>query len=187
MAIFGAPLRDVGQEAGIQARIAEALRQQQPAQFQPRKRTLSDNLGLLADAFRGTHDNEALLLDQEQQERAAWSAQQQNQQARNEWLFRQQWERANPKPSTAAPHYWETNNGSLGVIGPDGKPQIVYEDPTPKMNYIPDGLGGGQWVAVPTSTPSVTAPTAPVGALKPVGKLTPITGGASHSGSRGFR
>ncbi|MBO9580332.1 MAG: hypothetical protein J7498_05525 [Sphingobium sp.] len=36
----------------------------------------------------------------------------------------------------AQPHYWETNNGSLGMIGPDGTPQIVYQDPTPKIDWI---------------------------------------------------
>ncbi|MEG3178180.1 hypothetical protein U1872_18210 [Sphingomonas sp. RB3P16] len=35
-----------------------------------------------------------------------------------------------------APHYWETNNGSLGMVGADGKPAIVYQDPTPKITTI---------------------------------------------------
>lgn len=34
------------------------------------------------------------------------------------------------------PHYWETNNGSLGMIGPDGQPRILYNDPTPRTDYI---------------------------------------------------
>jgi len=42
-----------------------------------------------------------------------------------------------------APHYWETNNGSLAVVGADGKPTILYQDPTPKIDWItatnPDG------------------------------------------------
>lgn len=40
----------------------------------------------------------------------------------------------NRKP--AEPHYWETNNGSLGMIGADGQPHIAYQDPTPKINWI---------------------------------------------------
>jgi hypothetical protein len=55
------------------------------------------------------------------------------------------------------PHRWESNDGSLMELGPDGQLRIAYADPTPKMNFIPDGRGGGQWVAVPTS-----APTAPI-------------------------
>lgn len=51
----------------------------------------------------------------------------------------------------AQPHYWETNNGSLAKIDENGQPVVVYNDPTPKMNFIPDGMGGGQWVAVPTN------------------------------------
>ncbi|WP_426265153.1 hypothetical protein [Sphingomonas sp. PWP1-2] len=39
-------------------------------------------------------------------------------------------------PKATAPHYWETNNGSLGMVGADGKPAIVYQDPTPKINWI---------------------------------------------------
>ena len=42
------------------------------------------------------------------------------------------------------PHFWETNNGSLGMVDPaTGKPTILYEDPTPKINWVtadnPDG------------------------------------------------
>lgn len=103
-----------------------------------------------------------------------------------------QWERQNPKPT--APHYWETNNGSLGVVGPDGKPQILYTDPTPKIDWIqakdpatgqitlyPMQQGGGGPVsgALPGAIPPPPAgiPTAPVG------KLTPIGGGAGNSAS----
>lgn len=58
-----------------------------------------------------------------------------------DWKAKQEWERANPAPR--APHYWETNDGSLGAIGPDGKPTILFKDPTPKVDWItannPDG------------------------------------------------
>lgn len=66
-----------------------------------------------------------------------------------------------------APHYWESNDGSLHMIGADGAPVEVYHDPTPKMNFIPDGMGGGSWVAVPTM-PSGTAPSAPIGKITPI-------------------
>jgi hypothetical protein len=81
------------------------------------------------------------------------------------WKQQYDYEVAHPKPSTAGPHYWESNDGSLHEIGDDGKPVEVYHDPTPKMNFIPDGMGGGQWVAVPTM---------PSGTPTPVGKITPL-------------
>jgi hypothetical protein len=61
-----------------------------------------------------------------------------------------QWQAAHKTP--AQPHYFEANNGDQYAIGPDGQPQKLFADPTPKMNFIPDGRGGGQWLAVPTNT-----------------------------------
>lgn len=84
-----------------------------------------------------------------------------------DWKRQYDYEVGHPKPSTAGPHYWESNDGSLHAIGDDGKPTEVYHDPSPKMNFIPDGMGGGQWVAVP-SLPSQS------GTPSPVGKITPL-------------
>lgn len=47
----------------------------------------------------------------------------------------------NRKP--AEPHYWETNDGSLGMIGADGKPTIAYKDPTPKVTTLAVDNGDG--------------------------------------------
>jgi len=68
----------------------------------------------------------------------------------DDWRQQYDYERSNPKPSTAQPYRWESNDGSLMELGPDNQPRKVYADPTPKMNFIPDGMGGGRWVAVPT-------------------------------------
>ena len=86
-----------------------------------------------------------------------------------------QWKDAHRAP--AAQHFFEANNGDEGAIDPvTGQVNILWHDPTPKMNFIPDGMGGGQWVAVPTGAASAgNLPTAPVG------KLTPIDGGAGPS------
>ena len=70
------------------------------------------------------------------------------------------------KPAT--PYRWESNNGSLMELGADGNPSVRYKDPTPRMNFIPDGMGGGRWVPLPGQE---TAPPAPVG------RLTPLQGG----------
>jgi hypothetical protein len=100
-----------------------------------------------------------------------------------------QWQADHKNP--VQPHYWETNNGSLGMIGSDGKPVIAYQDPDAKMNFIPDGMGGGNWVAVPStaagSAPALTAGGMPPPPTAPVGKITPIGGGAPSRGGATFR
>jgi hypothetical protein len=123
-----------------------------------------------ADDFMRREDMRAMLpvqAAQEQRKRAQEFA---------DFTRKYDYQAAHPKPT--APYRFEANDGDVYQIGADGKPQRVFDDPTPKMNFIPDGLGGGQWAAVPSSAPS--APTAPVG------KLTPIEGGASPTGLRTF-
>ena len=102
-------------------------------------------------------------------------------------------------PKQTAPHFWESNDGSLGMVGPDGVPRILYQDPTPKITTLaldngdgtktlvrvgPDGMpigsnfqgGGGQ------TSSGGAVPTAPVG------RLTPITqGGPSQPAMGNFR
>jgi hypothetical protein len=90
----------------------------------------------------------------------------------------------------AQPHYFEANNGDQYAIGPDGKPQKLFADPTPKMNFITDGMGGGDWFAVPMTGAGGYAPP-PTGAspavpTAPVGRITPIGGGAPSQGARNF-
>jgi len=77
------------------------------------------------------------------------------------------WERDNRKP--VQPHYWETNDGSLGMIGADGKPQIVYQDRTPKITWIQAENADGTKTLIPvgpngpiagTSAAQPTAPSA---------------------------
>lgn len=49
----------------------------------------------------------------------------------------------------AAPHYWETNDGSLGMVGPDGQPVVLYKDPTPKVDWIRAENGDGTVTLTP--------------------------------------
>lgn len=99
------------------------------------------------------------------------------------------------KPS--APHYWETNNGSLAAVGPDGMPKIVYEDPTPKQGVVAIDNADGTKTLYPTvngvpvgMTPG--APQAAVGGAIPLqnGALPPgfklRSGGAAPAGQRPF-
>lgn len=74
---------------------------------------------------------------------------------RQDFMFEHDYKRNNPMPSDRAPYRWEGNDGDVYELGPDGQPKRIFDDPTPKMNFIPDGMGGGQWVAVPTAAPSV--------------------------------
>lgn len=89
-----------------------------------------------------------------------------------DWREKFEFQQANKAPP--APHYWESNDGSLGVVGPDGKPQILYKDPTPKIDWIQakdpatgqitlypmQQGGGGPDLGVPGAN---GAPTPPVG------------------------
>lgn len=61
-------------------------------------------------------------------------------------------------PKQGAPHYWETNDGSLAVVGPDGRPQVLYQDPTPKINWIQADNGDGTKSLIPVG------PNGPLGA-----------------------
>lgn len=80
------------------------------------------------------------------------------------------------------PYRWESNNGSLMEIGEDGQPRLVYQDPTPKINWVRADNGDGTFTMVPMSQggPVSQIPTAPVGELRPYG-------GPTATPSGGFR
>lgn len=84
----------------------------------------------------------------------------------------------------AAPHYWETNNGSLGMVGPDGQPTILYQDPTPKVDWITTTNPDGTKTLVPMQQGGGAVPTLPTA---PVGKLTPLNDGGQTPASGSFR
>lgn len=52
-----------------------------------------------------------------------------------------QWEWENKPQEERAPYRWESNDGSLMEVGPDGQPRLVYKDPNKKPEYRqgPDG------------------------------------------------
>lgn len=65
-----------------------------------------------------------------------------------------QYERANPKAQ--AKYYFETNNGSQGVIDPmTGEVKIIYDDPDLKQQWVPDGFGGGNFQPIPRTSQGV--------------------------------
>lgn len=126
---------------------------------------------------------QAMAYDQQQRET-------QRRQGLEDWMARQEWERANPSPR--APHYWETNDGSLGMVGPDGKPSILYQDPNDKIQWMQVDNGDGTKTVVPYNSkgPLGQQPQAPSQAQgapqRPVGKLKPY-GGPSATPTGGFR
>jgi hypothetical protein len=97
-------------------------------------------------------------------------------------------EQDNPKP--VQPHYWESNNGSLFAVGADAQPREIYHDPTPKMNFIPDGMGGGNWVALPSQAPG-PVPAASGSSVPAVGSVVADprlnSGGGAGNGAGSFR
>jgi hypothetical protein len=68
-----------------------------------------------------------------------------------DFVRKEQWRRDNPQPGN--PYRFEANDGDVYELGPDGQPRRLFDDPSPKMNFIPDGMGGGQWVPIPTGAP----------------------------------
>lgn len=62
-------------------------------------------------------------------------AQQQREYDWQDWQRKQEWERANPKPSTAQPYRWEDNAGNVWEYGQDGQPKRIFTDTVPKY-YI---------------------------------------------------
>lgn len=143
-------------------------------------------IGVLGDSLSIAGGGQAMyvpnMIDQRNRQQAQQYAEQTYQRRRADdnadWMARQEWERANPAPT--APYRWESNDGSLMELGPDGAPRVAYKDPTPKINWIRADNGDGTFTMVPMgpngpinlnggqAAPS-GAPTAPRGKLKPYG------------------
>lgn len=91
-------------------------------------------------------------------------------------------------PSARAPYRWEANDGSLMEIGPMGTPQVVYSDPTPKMQAVQGFDANGNpvlnWVTPPrpnTASPPRVVDTLPPGVV-PIGQ----NGGTGSNTRRPF-
>lgn len=112
---------------------------------------------------------------QSAQEEAQWTRRREAQRAD------QQWEWAN-KPKD--PIIRETNAGNIIRLDPvTGQSTTLFTDPTPKINYQRVNNPDGTFTMVPM--PMGGAPAASGAPTAPVGKLTPMGGGASN-GVGGF-
>lgn len=107
------------------------------------------------------------------QEEAQWSRRQtaERQASMADWQAKQGYEAAHPKP-----YRFQDNAGNVVELGPDGQPKTLFTDPTPKINYQRVNNPDGTFTMVPMPLGGVPAapPTAPVG------KLTPMGGGAGN-------
>lgn len=101
-----------------------------------------------------------------------------HQQRRMEGREDKQWEWQNKPQDPKDAYRWRSNRGDLMEIGPDGQPRKVFSDPNERMQWVPDGMGGGNWVGTPDA-----APAAPVGELTPI----PDEGDGSGNAIGGFR
>lgn len=161
MTMFGAPRKSLDPLAMLAMQQPFGGQQQfapgaDPAQAGPAKPSfgapggLGEKLGMagsiLLNNYAGGAGQPYMQMIQQQRAQAAAERQYQTRRAdtQADWLAQQQWELEHPKATT--PHYWETNDGSLGAIDPaTGRPQILYKDPTPKIQWIrnPDGTVTG--------------------------------------------
>lgn len=137
--------------------------------------------GILGDALATASGGRAQFIPGEmqrrQQEQQASAAEAQWHKQRMAGREDKQWEWANkPTEAPVAPmmqrelEYWR----SLDAEG-----QAAYRSmQSAKPQFIPDGMGGGQWATPPAAGAMPTAP------MRPVGPLVPISGGpASAPGS----
>lgn len=145
--------------------------------------------GVLGDALAQLGGFDPVFAPEMQRRREMASAlrqqEQQRQQGLQDWVWKQQYERDNPKPT--APHYWETNDGSLGMVGPDGKPQIIYQDPTEKIQWMQVDNGDGTKTVIPYNSKGPLGQQPQAGMpQQPKGKLTPYNGGQSATPTGSF-
>jgi hypothetical protein len=117
-----------------------------------------------------------MLKQRQAQEEAHYERERHDKQ--DDWRTQYDYEVAHPKQTD--PHYFQDNAGNQMAIGSDGKPVEVYHDPF-QYKLVPNGMGG----VVPVNIQELMRG-GQGSAPKPVGKITPINGGPSPSGSGGF-
>jgi len=140
-------------------------------------------LGVLGDGITGNPMFTQSYLGQKEDERRSLMMEQQRQAQLEDYAKKQEIE-AQYRPAPQ-PHRWESNDGSLMEIGPDGAPRLIYKDPSPKINWVRADNGDGTFTMVPVG------PSGPMGGggqnpAGPVGKLKPY-GGQTATPSGNFR
>lgn len=104
-----------------------------------------------------------------------------------EWKRQFDYERANPKPSQAQPYRFKNNEGDLFELGDNGQASLLYDDPTPKIDWQSVDNGDGTKTLVPIirgQTPGMAQPK-----QRPaLGTVIddPRKGGGASNGTGGF-
>ena len=146
--------------------------------------------GAIGDYLLQINGMRPIYAPQQHQKQQMLQAEKMRQQQRMEGREDKQWEWENAPRNAGKPHYWETNNGSLAMIDPiTGKPSVVYEDPTPKINWMTIDNGDGTKQIVPVG------PNGPMmGGTPPMGQLPTFSqddwdkaGGTGSNVGGGFR
>lgn len=114
-------------------------------------------MGVLADALAGAQGRPGAFaaqqgqMRQQEREEAQWSRR--RQETNDDWQRREQWKLANPDPSPMV-----RDAAAWAGMTPDMK-AAYREAQAAKPQFIPDGLGGGQWAAppaMPSGPPAIT-------------------------------
>jgi hypothetical protein len=121
-----------------------------------------------------------------QKQAAAEAAQYQQRRADDytDWERKQAYEAAHPTAAKDDAFTLTLRNAGIDPTSPQARSLYLQRAQTlasPAPNFVSDGAGGGRWVQPPA--PGMGAQGAP---QAPVGKLTPLGGGATPQGARTF-
>lgn len=151
--------------------------------------TLQSIAGVLGDTLSQLGGGQATYLQglQRRQQLADQYVMSQRQRGEKyaDWKAQYDYEVANPRPSTAQPYRWESNDGDVYELGADGQPKRIFDDPTQKIDYqwVRNADGTMSGIPIPRGGTSAAPAGPPPGVtFKPL----PASGGASPAGSRGF-
>ena len=141
--------------------------------------------GTIGDALQNWSGGRGTFLPAMQQQREMAQQAQMYQQQRadqyTDWERKQQYEAAHPTAAKDDAFTLTLRNAGIDPESAQAKSLYMQRAQTlasPAPNFVSDGAGGGRWVQPPA--PGMGGPQAPVG------KLTPLGGGAPSQGARTF-
>lgn len=191
--LFGAPMRDSFETPGIMldrsAPGAGPIQMDSTVPTYQKPSTGKMIAGVIGDTLAQWGGGQATFLPglqarQQQAEQAA-AYQRKRTDDFSDWRMKQDYEAAHPKAPTDDTFTRTLMSAGIDPTSEQGKALYRQRAATlasPAPNFVSDGAGGGRWVAPPS--PGLLggggAPQAPVG------KLTPMGGGASRGGARTF-
>lgn len=192
--LFGAPMMGQGIGDGIAAEVARsASPDAAPAQMAATSPTYKSPstgqliAGTIGDALQNWAGGRGNYLPglQRQREQAFEAQQYQQRQADDYagWVRKREYEAAHPGPAQEDAFTVGLRHAGINPASPEGQQlyrQRAYTQASPAPNFVSDGAGGGRWVTPPAPGMGMGVP------QMPVGKLTPLGGGATPQGARTF-